>query len=380
MLKITIYPLQNADCFAVCPVIDLTWCECSDFGVPSQGFEDLHRPFGQLSAIWPAILCATVVVRRTVSKQRLPTGLWTLSRLLIRAKVWNAPFTLGSTQQGLSPPVRGWEVCLFRKYALQPAGLLRIPCQVLQAGRSVLGLLSAVGEWLIHVYATSIHMCLLPHTVITLCSPLCYCCCCLPCTQCSSSYTMYILLVYHHVLCWLLFNKLSLCSLLTMLLFLLLPCFSAQHTLLLTRYANFIYLGFRRSLAYLHLSAASPPSSIAICGNCVCVLSSLECNLYRLLVASLTVGLNIVPITENSPWCLVKAWEGTSPVTIVTSVPWEWERDITEVAVLAARPAKRRCVQYPVMVILSYLALLICCVVNLCSTTAVPQDYHRTFL
>ncbi len=141
------------------------------FGVPSQGFEDLHRPFSQLSAIWPAILCATVVVRRAVSKQRLPTGLWTLSRLLIRAKVWNAPFTLGSTQQGLSPPVCGWEVCLFRKYALQPAGLLRIPCQVLQAGRSVLGLLSAVGEWLIHVYATSIRMCLLPHTVITLCSP-----------------------------------------------------------------------------------------------------------------------------------------------------------------------------------------------------------------
>ncbi len=55
----------------------------------------------------------------------------------------------------------------------------------------------------------------------------------------------------------------------------------------------------RRSLAYLHLSAASPPSSVAIGGNCVCVLSSLECNLYRLLVASLTVGLNIVPITEK---------------------------------------------------------------------------------
>ncbi len=122
---------------------------------------------------------------------------------------------------------------------------------------------------------------------------------------------MYILLVYHHALCWLLLTRLSLCSLLTMLLFLLLLCFSAQHTLLLTRYANFVYLGFRRSLAYLHLSAASPPSSVAICGNCVCVLSSLECNLYRLLVASLTAGLNIVPITENSPWCLVKAREGT---------------------------------------------------------------------
>ncbi len=97
------------------------------FLVPRQGFEDLHRPFGQFSAIWPAILCATVVVRRAISKQRLPTGLWTLSRLLIRARVRNAPFTLGSTQQGLSPSVRGWEVCLFRIYALQPAGLLRIP-------------------------------------------------------------------------------------------------------------------------------------------------------------------------------------------------------------------------------------------------------------
>ncbi len=128
------------------------------------------------------------------------------------------------------------------------------------------------------------------------------------------------------------------------MLFLLLPCFSAQHTLLLTRYANLVYLGFRRSLAYLHLSAASPPSRVTIGGNCVCVLSSLVCNLYRLLVASLTAGLNIVPIMENSLWCLVKAREGTSPVTIVTSVPWERERDITEVAVLAAWPAKRRSV------------------------------------
>ncbi len=145
-------------------------------------------------------------------------------------------------------------------------------------------------------------MCLLPHTVITLCSPLWYCCCCLSCTQCSSSYTMYSIFYWCTIMfcvdCGL--TQLSLCSLLTKLLFLLLPCFSVQHTLLLTRYANFVYLGFRRSLAYLHLSAASPPSSVAIGGNCVCVLSSLECNLYRLLVASLTVGLNIVPITENS--------------------------------------------------------------------------------
>ncbi len=67
---------------------------------------------------------------------------------------------------------------------------------------------------------------------------------------------------------------------------------------------------------------------------CVCSIFA-SVYLYRLLVASLTAGLDNVPITENSPWCLVKAREGTSPVTIVTSVPWERERDITEVAVLA---------------------------------------------
>ncbi len=46
-------------------------------------------------------------------------------------------------------------------------------------------------------------------------------------------------------------------------------------------------------------TSSSPPSSVAIGGNCVCVLSSLVCNLYRLLVASLTAGLNIIPITEH---------------------------------------------------------------------------------
>ncbi len=42
--------------------------------------------------------CATVVVRRAGSYQNrgFPTGLWTLWWLLIRAKVWNAPFTLGT--------------------------------------------------------------------------------------------------------------------------------------------------------------------------------------------------------------------------------------------------------------------------------------------
>ncbi len=138
------------------------------FLVPRQGFEDLHRPFGQLSAIWPAILCATVVVRRAVSKQRLPTGLWDAIKAAYTSQGWNAPCTLGSTQQGLSPSVRVLRGMSIQIYALQPAVFSEYLCQVLQAGRSVLGLLSAVGEWLIHVYATSIHVCLLPHTVITL--------------------------------------------------------------------------------------------------------------------------------------------------------------------------------------------------------------------
>ncbi len=49
-------PLQ--DCFSVCPIFrvnSLAWSRRSDFGVPCQGFEDLHRPFGQLSTIWPTI-------------------------------------------------------------------------------------------------------------------------------------------------------------------------------------------------------------------------------------------------------------------------------------------------------------------------------------
>ncbi len=88
----------------------------------------------------------------------------------------------------------------------------------------------------------------------------------------------------------------------------------------------------RSSLAYLHLSAASLPSSFAIGGNGVCVLSSLVCIVQsRLLLASLTVGLNIIPIPEKSVMSRESS-RGNAPVTIVTSVPWERERDITEVA------------------------------------------------
>ncbi len=40
----------------------------------------------------------------SLQNRGFPTGLWTLSRLLIRAEVSNAPCTLEPTQQGLSPP------------------------------------------------------------------------------------------------------------------------------------------------------------------------------------------------------------------------------------------------------------------------------------
>ncbi len=74
-------------------------------------------------------------------------------------------------------------------------------------------------------------------------------------------------------------TQLSLCSLSQCCCFCFCPVSQRSIRLFLTRYANFVYLGFRRSLAYLHLSAASPHSSVAIGGNCVCVcvLSSLVC-------------------------------------------------------------------------------------------------------
>ncbi len=64
----------------------------------------------------------------------------------------------------------------------------------------------------------------------------------------------------------------------------------------------------------------------------------------RLPVASLTAGLNSVPITEKFSVMSRESSKGNAPVTIVTSVPWERERDITVIAVIAARSAKRRSV------------------------------------
>ncbi len=68
--------------------------------------------------------------------------------------------------------------------------------------------------------------------------------------------------------------------------------FSEQPMLSLTRYANLVYLGCRRSLAYLHLSAVRPSYERRYWWEwCVFYLASV--NWYRLPVASLTAGLNI---------------------------------------------------------------------------------------
>ncbi len=67
----------------------------------------------------------------------------------------------------------------------------------------------------------------------------------------------------------------------------------------------------------------------------MCVLSSLVCIVQsRLLVASLTAGLNIVPVTESFSMISHESSRGNAPVTIVTSVPWEGERDITPCSLL----------------------------------------------
>ncbi len=107
--------LRDADAqTSVCPIRAL------------RTYIDRRSAFGNLTSF----SITTVVVRRArpCQNRKCPTGLWTLSRLLIRAKVWNAPCTLGVTQQGLLPPPgHGQEVCLIRIYDWQRAGLLRIP-------------------------------------------------------------------------------------------------------------------------------------------------------------------------------------------------------------------------------------------------------------
>ncbi len=66
---------------------------------------------------------------RAVSKQKL-FHQWVdaISAAYTSRGLGNALCTLGLTQQGLSPPPeRGQEVCLFKIFAWQPAGLRRIP-------------------------------------------------------------------------------------------------------------------------------------------------------------------------------------------------------------------------------------------------------------
>ncbi len=158
MLKITIYPLQNADCFAVCPVfwvIDLTWCECSDSVCPVRALRIYidrsasFRQSDQLSCVlrW---LCEgpyqnrgfplDCVHIRVYSTRVIASCAW-----LRGMSIQEIYFAAGWSSQNTLPGFTIWTVSPW------PPKCCR---------------------WVtIHVYATSIHMCLLPHTVITLCSP-----------------------------------------------------------------------------------------------------------------------------------------------------------------------------------------------------------------
>ncbi len=118
----------------------------------------VRSAFGNLTSF----LCAMVVVRRAGPCQNrdVPTGLWTLSRLFIRAKVWNALCKLEPTLHGLSPPPgRGREVCLFRIYALHTAGLLRMPSADFTSWTFSLYSPKCC-QWVTEqCFATSIHVC-----------------------------------------------------------------------------------------------------------------------------------------------------------------------------------------------------------------------------
>ncbi len=77
------------------------------------------------------------------------------------------------------------------------------------------------------------------------------------------------------------------------------PVFSAADVISI-QICKFVYLGFRRLLAYSHLSAVSSPTASLLVGSMyVRILSAVLWGIG--FVASLTAGLNIVPITEKSP-------------------------------------------------------------------------------
>ncbi len=113
--------------------------------------------------------------------------------------------------------------------------------QVLQAGHSVLCLPGAVGEWLMHV--CYIVMCVLLSRTVSYCSVWpSYYTVVLPCTQCRFLYSCLFssdtIIMLGCGCCYTVF----LCSSLNVRCASL-PCFSAQPTLFLSRYANLYTFG-----------------------------------------------------------------------------------------------------------------------------------------
>ncbi len=141
-------------------------------------------------------------------------------------------------------------------------------------------------------------MCVAASHNITLRSPLCFVCPVLSAAPCYSCLTHFVLPLSCYVLCCLKHSYLC-AALLILLLLLFCPALSAAHVIT-DQISKFrIPGGLDAHWLISTYQLRARPTSVAIGGNCVCVLSSLECNLYRLLVASLTAGLNIVPITEK---------------------------------------------------------------------------------
>ncbi len=161
-----------------------------------------------------------------------PTGLWTLSRLLIRAKVWNALCTLGPTQQGLQS--RGMsiqDICLaagwssqntFARFYKRDVQSLASPVLSVSTDSCLLPLFAGVAA------RTVIYAALYDIAVFVVC----------PEFSAAS--------IVHSVLCCL--TQLSLCQPLAILLMLLsCPVLSAAH-FISDRYVNLVYLGFSAAI------------------------------------------------------------------------------------------------------------------------------------
>ncbi len=149
------------------------------------GFTLTVRPaFGNLTSF----LCATVVVRRAGPCQNRDfshrivdaiTAAYT-SRgleypLHIRAHSTRAIASSWAWSRGMSIQ----DICFAAGWSSQNTFARFYKLDVQSLASQVL----SVSDWFMCCYLYS--CVLLPRTVITLRSPLCYCCCCLPCTQCS---------------------------------------------------------------------------------------------------------------------------------------------------------------------------------------------------